>query len=103
MKVFLSAEWRNLVNLTYGVPPDLLAPHVPPGLELDIFQGMAHVSFVAFDFLDTRVKGIHVPDHVNFPEVNLRFYVNYKGRRGVVFIREYVPKFRMPGVPWSPR
>src|SRR5690606_35895382 len=45
---------------------------------------------------NTRVKGIKVPLHVNFEEVNLRFYVRYKDndewKRGVVFIKEIVPK-----------
>lgn len=47
-------------------------------------------------FLNTRVMGIRMPFHTNFPEVNLRFYVRYKSggeyKRGVVFIREIVPK-----------
>jgi uncharacterized protein len=92
MKPFLTAEWRNLVNLTYGVSPDLLMPHLPPGIELDIYEGQAHVSFVAFDFLNTKVKGIRIPFHVDFPEVNLRYYVRHKGKVAVAFIREYVPK-----------
>lgn len=54
------------------------------------------MSLVAFEFLDTRVKGIRWPGFVNFPEWNLRFYVrtrpdNGEPRRGVVFIREFVP------------
>lgn len=92
MKTFLTATWRNLLNLSYAVPDELLLPHLPKGLELDRYQGQAHVSLVAFDFLQTRVRGIKVPFHVNFPEVNLRFYVHYNGQRGVVFIREFVPK-----------
>jgi uncharacterized protein YqjF (DUF2071 family) len=40
--------------------------------------------------------GIRVPFHITFPEVNLRFYVRYKEnditKRGVVFIKEIVPK-----------
>lgn len=92
MNVFLTAEWRNLVNLTYRVEPERLMPYLPQGLELDIIDGSAFLSLVAFDFLNTRVKGVKVPFHVNFPEINLRFYVSYNGRRGVVFIREYVPK-----------
>ncbi len=39
---------------------------------------------------------MRIPFHVNFPEVNLRFYVRYKEggvwKRGVVFIKEIVPK-----------
>ena len=28
-----------------------------------------------------------------FPEINLRFYVQHRGERAVVFIKEFVPKF----------
>ncbi|MEM6265283.1 MAG: DUF2071 domain-containing protein [Bacteroidota bacterium] len=93
MKPFLTAHWANLLNITYQVPPDLLQPHVPDGVELDVQDGHAFASIVAFDFLNTRVKGIKVPFHVNFPEINLRFYVKYKGERGVVFIKELVPRY----------
>lgn len=92
MKTFLTATWSHLLNLSFAVPDALLLPHLPPELELDRWEGQAYVSLVAFDFLNTRVRGIKVPFHVNFPEVNLRFYVHHKGQRGVVFIREFVPK-----------
>ncbi|MHA2504453.1 MAG: YqjF family protein [Candidatus Kariarchaeaceae archaeon] len=95
MRTFLTAQWTDLINLTYRVSPDLLLDHVPDGLELDIQDGHAFVSFVAFDFVDTRVLGLKIPGHINFPEVNLRFYViePETATRGVVFLREYVPKF----------
>ncbi len=92
MKVFLSAEWRNLINLTYWVPAEKLLGHLPQGLELDLFEGHAHVSLVAFDFVNTRVKGVKIPFHVDFPEINLRYYVRCGEHRGVVFIKELVPK-----------
>lgn len=94
-KVFLTAEWRNLILVTYKVPTDILSPHIPKGLEADTIEGNAFVSLVAFDFINTRVKGRRIPFHVNFPEINLRYYVIEKesGRRGVVFVREYVPRF----------
>jgi uncharacterized protein YqjF (DUF2071 family) len=38
------------------------------------------------------VRGVPIPLHVNFPEINLRFYVRLRGRRAVVFIREFVPR-----------
>ena len=90
---FLTATWARLLNLTYGVDPKLLEPHVPPGVDLDVIDGQAFVSLVAFDFLDTKVKGIKLPFHVNFPEINLRYYLKYKGKTGVAFIKEFVPKF----------
>lgn len=92
-KPFLTAQWRNLINLTYQVPHELLSDHLPQGITLEQRDGKAFVSFVAFDFLDTRVKNFRIPFHVNFPEINLRFYVRYKGVRGVVFIKEYVPHY----------
>ena len=81
---------------SFEVPARLLAPRVPPGTRLDLWQGKAFVSVVAFQFLDTRVLGIAIPGHRNFEEINLRFYVardHAEGnRRGVVFIREVVPR-----------
>lgn len=60
------------------------------------------ISLVGFMFLDTRVFGIPVPFHINFEEVNLRFYVKREAadgvRRGVVFIREIVPRFAIAAV-----
>src|SRR6266536_632409 len=63
---FLTANWRYLAMLNYVVDPRLIASLVPSGTEID------------------------------FEEVNLRFYVRRKSadtwRRGVVFIRELVPR-----------
>ena len=98
MEPFLTARWTNLLNLTYAIEPEILEPHIPNGLTLDIIDGKAFVSLVAFDFLDTKVKGMKIPFHVNFPEINLRYYVNYLDTRGVAFIRELVPKYAVAWV-----
>ncbi|HQZ82409.1 MAG TPA: DUF2071 domain-containing protein [Pyrinomonadaceae bacterium] len=96
MKRFLTAEWRDLVMANYTVDPALLRPLVPAGCELDLFEGKCFASLVGFMFLNTRVLGIPVPFHVNFEEVNLRFYVRRETdgevRRGVVFVKEIVPR-----------
>ncbi len=97
---FLTARWSNLAILTYEVPPALLEPHLPAGLELDRRGDTAFASLVAFDFQDTRVWGVAWPGLRTFPEVNLRFYVRHGNRRGVVFIREFVPR---PVVSWLAR
>jgi len=95
-KPFLTARWKNLFMASYEVDPARLAALVPAGTELDLFQGRALVSLVAFQFLNTRVKGFKIPWHVHFPEINLRFYLkrNMDGetRRGVAFISEIVPR-----------
>lgn len=93
---FLEAEWRKLAIANYQVDPKMLEPYLPHGLELDLWQGRCYVSLVGFMFLNTKLLGVQVPFHVNFEEVNLRFYVvRHEGgqsKRGVVFIREIVPK-----------
>jgi len=95
-KIFLSAEWRWLAMLNYEIAPEVLAPFVPAGTELDAWNGKTFASMVGFMFLKTRLKGIPIPFHQNFEEVNLRFYVRRKAddgwRRGVVFIKEIVPR-----------
>jgi uncharacterized protein YqjF (DUF2071 family) len=93
---FLAAEWRNLVMLNYEVDPAVVAGRVPAGCELDSWCGRTFVSVVGFQFLHTRVLGLPIPFHRHFDEVNLRFYVRHKEngewRRGVVFVRELVPR-----------
>ncbi|HKB09490.1 MAG TPA: DUF2071 domain-containing protein [Vicinamibacterales bacterium] len=93
---FLTAEWNNLAMLNYRVDPALLVPLVPAGTTLDLWQGAALVSVVGFQFLRTRVRGVPIPYHRDFAEVNLRFYtrrrVGDEVRRGVTFIRELVPR-----------
>jgi uncharacterized protein YqjF (DUF2071 family) len=93
---FLTAQWKNLLMLNYEVDPQILKPYLPPHTELDFWNGKALVSMVGFLFKQTRVFGIKWPFHVDFEEVNLRFYVRYhdgfKWKRGAVFISELVPK-----------
>ena len=97
MSTFLTAEWRKLIMAQYEVPPATLAPWLPQGLELDLFQGRCYVSLVGFLFDRVRIKGLAIPFHTRFEEVNLRFYVartepDDTRKRGVVFIREFVPR-----------
>lgn len=97
MSTFLSAEWRKLILINYAIEEKHLLPYLPAGTQLDTYNGICYVSLVGFMFVNTKLKGIPVPFHQNFEEVNLRFYVKHKTkngaeRRGVVFIKEIVPK-----------
>lgn len=101
--VFLTAQWLHLVLLNYEIEPAVLAPLVPRGTELDAFEGRTMVSLVGFTFADTRVCRVPIPLHRTFEEVNLRFYVRRLSetgelRRGVVFIRELVPRHAIAAV-----
>lgn len=95
-KIFLQAEWRKLMMANYAVDAALLQAYVPYKTELDIYDGICYVSLVGFMFNNTKMLGLKIPAHVNFEEVNLRFYVRHQHegewRRGVVFIKELVPK-----------
>lgn len=96
-RAFLTAEWRYLVMVNFDVDPAILHALVPRFTELDLWNGRAIASIVGFRFLRTRLLGIPVPLHRNFEEVNLRFYVRHttrdgEVRRGVVFVRELVPR-----------
>ena len=95
-KAFLTAEWKHLAMLNYEIEPSVLMPYVPRGTELDVWNGKNLISVVGFMFLNTRVFGIPIPFHRDFEEVNLRIYVRCKAedgwRRGVVFIKEIVPR-----------
>ena len=93
---FLTANWDNLVMANYIVEPSLLLPYLPAHTQLDTYNGNVYVSLVGFMFNNTRLLGIKIPFHMNFEEVNLRFYVRHNDegnwKRGAVFIKEIVPR-----------
>ncbi len=93
---FLNAEWRKLAMVNYEVDPEILKPYLPYNTEIDFWNGTCYISLVGFMFIDTKVLKMKVPYHVNFEEINLRFYVKYLDnsgyKRGVVFIKEIVPR-----------
>ena len=97
-RVFLTAEWRDVVMLNYEVDAALLAGQLPRGTELDAFGGRTLISLVGFRFLRMKIFGVlPVPFHAHFDAVNLRFYVRRRDadgevRCGVAFIREIVPR-----------
>lgn len=88
--------------LNFAVPTEAVADLAPPGTEPDLFDGQAYISIVGFQFRDTRVRGWSLPRHTHFPEINLRYYVRRivgnEVRRGVVFVREIVPRYLIAAV-----
>jgi len=95
--IFLKAEWRKLLIVNYEVEPETLLPYLPAHTELDLYHGKCLVSIVGFMFLNTRIKGLKIAYHINFEEVNLRFYNTFKTpsgeiNRGTTFIKEIVSK-----------
>jgi hypothetical protein len=60
--------WRRLTFLHWPFAPDLIRPHIPPGLQLDTFENAAWIGLVPFEIYGT-------PGLPYFPETNLRTYV----------------------------
>jgi len=92
---FLTAEWRKIIMANYAIDPLILKPYLPGGTKLDFWENRCYVSLVGFLFDRVKLKGLPIPFHTRFEEVNLRFYVQYfdgtAWKRGVVFISEMVP------------
>ena len=93
---FLNAQWKNLALFNFEIDAKILEQYIPKGTEIDVWNGKCYISLVGFRFENVKLLGIKVPFHINFEEINLRFYVkrfeNGEWKRGVVFIKEIVPK-----------
>jgi uncharacterized protein YqjF (DUF2071 family) len=72
---FLTAEWNDLALFNYEIDPELLKEYVPIGTELDLWNDRCYISLIGFMFEEVKILGLKIPLHVNFEEVNLRFYV----------------------------
>lgn len=79
-------RWEDLAFLHWPVSVDALRPLVPAALELDTFEGAAWVGVTPFRMTHVRPRfAPSVPTTRNFPELNVRTYVRWRGRAGVWF------------------
>jgi uncharacterized protein YqjF (DUF2071 family) len=79
-------HWRRLLFVHWPLAPDLLRPLVPPGLSLDLYEGMAWVSLTPFVVQAARPLGAPRWLGLSFLETNVRTYVHVAGRQpGVYF------------------
>ena len=92
---FLSADWQNIVILSWPVDAALLRPYLPSGLEIDCYDGAAYISAVGLTVANSRMAGIPAGPR-RYRQVNFRFYARRAAadgsrQAGVVFIRQLVP------------
>jgi hypothetical protein len=85
---FLTARWSHLAMFHFTVPRALAQRCLPEGVELDLRDGEAWVSFVLLEFDRTLVCGLPALFARRFADVNLRIYAKRGERHGVVFVRE---------------
>ena len=80
-------RWDHLLFLHWEVPAGAIGRLLPPGLEVDRFEGRAYVGLVPFTMKGVRPSGLpSVRWLSNFHETNVRTYVHFRGREpGVWF------------------
>lgn len=77
---------HDLAFWHWAVDPETVQAHLPPGFEVDTFEGQAWVSVVALRITGWRPRAL--PSVLALPalqELNLRTYVRHGGRSGVFF------------------
>lgn len=92
--IFMTGHWEDLIISTFEVDKKILEPYLPKNTEIDLFNGKALMSSVAFTFSKVTFFGFKIPFHQKFGQINFRFYAKSKinGAKGVVFIKEFAPK-----------
>lgn len=86
-------RWHDLAFLHWPVAANLLRPHLPPGLELDTYDGSAWIGVVPFRMSHVGPRFVpSIPGVHAFPEINLRTYVTANGKPGVWFVSLDVTK-----------
>jgi len=80
-------SWERLLFLHWKVDPHVLREDLPPGLEVDTFDGDAWIGIVPFYMRNVRPRFLPtVPGISNFLELNVRTYVrDERGIPGVWF------------------
>ncbi|MCD8443407.1 YqjF family protein [Tenacibaculum finnmarkense] len=80
-------EWNNAIFLHWQVELSELRKFVPEELEIDLFEGKAWVSVVAFTMEKIRPKNLPSFAPIsNFDEINIRTYVKSNNKTGVYFL-----------------
>lgn len=78
-------RWRDVLVASWPVDPALVERRLPPGLDVDTFDGRAWLSAVPFVMSDVRPAGFPASIGFTFGELNLRTYVTRSGERGIYF------------------
>lgn len=80
-------EWNRAIFLHWRVDIEELKKFVPKEIEIDLFNGEAWVSVVAFTMEKIRPKNLpYFAPISNFDEINVRTYVKEGERTGVYFL-----------------
>jgi len=82
----MAMDWSDLLFMHWRVPAESLRRLIPPGLDLDLFEGEAWIGVVPFRMSGVRPRFLPgLPGLSAFPELNVRTYVVHGGAPGVWF------------------
>lgn len=82
----IAMTWHDLLFAHWRVDPDELQRWMPPGLEVETFDGAAWLGVVPFYMSHVRARCLpSIPGTSAFPELNVRTYVTDGESRGVWF------------------
>lgn len=82
----LGQSWEDLAFLHWRVPAETIEPRLPPGLELDTFDGDAWIGVTPFRLTGGRLRGfVPLPRASSFLELNVRTYVTAEDKPGIWF------------------
>lgn len=80
-------SWQDLLFAHWPVPADVLRPLVPAGLAIEEFDGTSWLGVVPFRMAGVMRRPLpDLPGISNFPELNVRLYVEAGGKPGVWFL-----------------
>jgi len=80
-------DWRDTLFVHWPVAPEPLRAMLPPGVQLDVFEGSAWIGIVAFAIARARARGVPTSLALRtFGEINVRTYVTGGGIPGVWFL-----------------
>jgi len=80
-------SWRDLLFAHWPAPVEAVRRLVPPGLEIDTFDGATWVGVVPFRMAGVMRRPLpDLPWVSAFPELNVRVYVTAGGKPGVWFL-----------------
>jgi uncharacterized protein YqjF (DUF2071 family) len=80
-------EWHNVIFAHWKVSPASLTALIPQGLDIDLYNGEAWVSLVAFTLKNLRPHYLPpCPAVSDFHEINIRTYVLRRNKPGIFFL-----------------
>ncbi|WP_163528836.1 YqjF family protein [Halobacillus ihumii] len=82
----MTQKWEHLLFMHLPVSKEIMAQHIPQGLELDTFEGKAWITIIPFKVSDMHMRKMPpIPFLKSYLELNVRTYVKHNGLSGIYF------------------